>query len=64
MKIQFSDGQVLEYSVNLIAEHLYAQVDEEGCHQVLMDEIVDYKKDSTSVPLSDGMFLHKGKSHK
>ena len=63
-EIQFSDGQILEYSANLIAEHLYSQANEEGCHQVLMDEIVDHKKDSTAVPNSDGTFLHKGKTHK
>ena len=63
-EIQFSDSQVLEYSATLIAEHLYSQVDEEGSHQVLMDEIVDHKKDSMAVPKSDGTFLHKGKTHK
>ena len=63
-EIQFSDSQVLEYSANLIAEHLYSKADEKECHQVLIEEIVNNKKDSTAVPKSGGNFLHKGKTHK
>ena len=52
--VVFSDGEVLEYSANIIAENLYSQVDDEGHHQVMIDNIMNHKKDSTAVPIKDG----------
>jgi hypothetical protein len=40
----FPDGNVAEYSANVIAECIYSQVDDEGRQYILMDEIVDWKK--------------------
>jgi hypothetical protein len=40
---------VLEYAANVIAENLYSQVDDEGHHQVMIEDIVDHKKDSSAV---------------
>jgi hypothetical protein len=37
----FPDGNVAEYSANVIAESLYSQVDDEGRQYLLMDEIID-----------------------
>ena len=34
--VVFSDGEVLAYSTNVIAENLYSQVDDEGHQQVMM----------------------------
>ena len=62
--VVFSDGEVLEYSANVIAENLYSQVDDEGHHQVMIDNIIDHKKDSTAVPIEDRTFKHKGKTRK
>ena len=63
-EVQFSDGEVLEYSANIIAENLYSQVDEEGHHQVMIEDIIDHKKDSTAVSKADGTFVKNGKTHK
>ena len=46
---------IKKYQANIIAENMYAQVDEEGCQYLVLKEIVDHKKDNTAVPISDGM---------
>jgi hypothetical protein len=40
--VEFGDDEVLEYSANVIAENLYAQVDSEGKRFLLMDSIIDH----------------------
>jgi predicted GNAT superfamily acetyltransferase len=55
---------VLEYAANVIAENLYSQVDNEGHHQVMIEDIVDHKKDSSAVFKEDGSFVKTGKTHK
>ena len=53
-EVEFSDGQVKEYSANVIAENMVSQVDEEGFSTALMEAIVDCRKDSSAaVPKSD-----------
>lgn len=60
-EVEFPDGQTLEYSANIIAENLYSQVDEEGHHQVMMDEIVDHKSDNSAVQPDDGWVTVRGR---
>jgi hypothetical protein len=43
-QVMFPDGNVAEYSANVIAEYLYSQVDNEGRQYLLLDEIIDFKK--------------------
>ena len=58
--VEFPDGQVKEYSANVIAENMYSQVDADGFSNVLMEAIVDYKKDDTvAVPMSDKYVYNK-----
>ncbi len=52
--VEFSDGQVREYSANLIAENMFAQIDDEGYVTPLLDGIIDAKSDSNAVTKSDG----------
>jgi hypothetical protein len=59
-EVEFSDGQVLEYAANVIAENLYSQVDEEGHHQVMLDEIVNHKSEKSAVLPEDGYINLKG----
>ena len=44
-EVEFDDGQVREYSANVIAESMLAQVDSDGFTLKLMDGIVDHKVD-------------------
>ena len=59
--VEFGDGDVLEYSANVIAENLYSQVDTEGHRYVLLDSIIDHRKDSRAVSKEDEFFMCKGK---
>jgi hypothetical protein len=60
-EVEFADGEVLEYAANIIAENLYSQVDAEGCRFVLMDSIVDHKKDSCATSKDDEFVEKNGK---
>ena len=51
--VQFPDGEIREYSANVIAENMYAQVDSDGHVTTLLDAIVDYKKDASALPKSE-----------
>jgi len=42
-QVMFPDGNVAEYSANVIAESLYSQLDDERHQYLLMDEIIDWK---------------------
>ena len=51
--VEFPDGAVRQYDANFIAENMNSQVDSEGHIAGILDVIVDYSKDDTSVPISD-----------
>ena len=51
--VMFPDGSIQQYSANVIAENIFSQVDEEGFRYILLDEIVDYRKDETAVDMDD-----------
>jgi hypothetical protein len=40
--VQFSDGASFEYSANVLAENLFATVDDEGYETLLLGEIIDH----------------------
>jgi hypothetical protein len=42
-------------AVNVIAENMYAQVDDEGNMFQLLLEIMDHKKDGMAINISNGM---------
>ena len=58
-EVEFSDGNVGEFTANMIAENIYASVDAEGNEHVLFDEIIDHKKDKSAVSV-DNMYLSSG----
>ena len=48
------DGEVERYMVNVIVENLFAQCDTEGHQFMVLDEIVNHKKDNSVIPISEG----------
>ena len=52
-EVEYQDGHAAELAVNLIAENLFAQVDEEGNRSVLFDDSVDVRIDGTQVLQQD-----------
>jgi hypothetical protein len=57
--VEFPDGAIREYSANIIAENIYAQVDTEGHSYNILDGIVDYKKESNATSKSDKYIMTK-----
>jgi hypothetical protein len=43
-QVTFPDGNVAEYSANIIAESIYSQVVNEGRQFLMLDEIIDWKR--------------------
>ena len=41
--VMFPDGAIQQYAVNIITENLLAQVDEDGNHKQMLQEIVDHR---------------------
>ena len=46
-EVRFPNGRTEELAANVIAEAVYAQCDADGNQYVLLDAIVDYRKDSS-----------------
>ena len=52
--MEFPDGSIDVFTANMIAEAMYAQVDNDGHHHQLIKEIVDHSKDASAVRSDDG----------
>ena len=52
--LELPNGELTNYTANLIAEHMYAQTDSEGYEHMLLHEITDHKKDGQAVSAYDG----------
>lgn len=60
-EVEFNSGDVEEYTANIIAENIYAQVDDEGYTYYSIDEILDHTFDSTALFRDDAYTLNRGK---
>eukprot|EP00804_Cyclotella_cryptica_P020326 CCRYP_014066-RA/>CCRYP_014066-RA protein AED:0.16 eAED:0.16 QI:0/0/0/1/1/1/3/0/747 len=61
-EVRFPDGRTEELAANVIAEAVYAQCDADGNQYVLLDAIVDYRKDpSVAVARNDQVSVVDGK---
>jgi len=64
-QVQFPEGQVEEYSANIIAQNLYSQLDSEGHRFVLLEDIIDYDKNEDAVPYENRFIIsNNGNIHK
>ena len=61
--IEFPDGAEAEYSANVIAENMYAQCDIDGHQHIILDAIVDYKKDANAIAMTDRYQIIKGRQY-
>ena len=52
------DGSIQQYAANIIAENLYSQVDEEGHRYIMLDEIVDHRKNDDAVEKQDAFITN------
>jgi hypothetical protein len=56
-KVEFPDGATDVFTVNMIAESMYSQVDGDGHSFTLMSEITDHKSNGTAVSKDDGFVV-------
>ena len=58
-EVEFTDGEKASLAANYIAENLFAQVDDEGNRQDLMNEIIDYQTNGTELKQQDAFITTK-----
>jgi hypothetical protein len=51
--VVFEDGSTNTFTANVIAENMYPQVDDEGHHFTIVDEIIKHKSDGSAVKNDD-----------
>ena len=60
-QLEFPDGRVDEYSVNIIAENLMTQVDDNGWDTGVLKEIVSFRRDAKiAIDKDNGSILVNG----
>jgi hypothetical protein len=62
-EVEFDTGEVEAYHANQIAEAIYAEVDSDGRRQFILQAILDYEKDSSAVPVSEGTIVHNSRTY-
>jgi hypothetical protein len=63
-KVEFPDGTIDRLNANVIAENLFAQVDEHGHQFQLLNEIVEHQHDESAIPIEHGFVTsHSGNHH-
>ena len=51
--VEFLDGHTEAIAANLIAQHLYSQIDDEGRRHILLDDIIDHRKSEHATDKAD-----------
>jgi hypothetical protein len=55
-EVEFLDGHQESLSTNLIAQHMFSQVDDEGHRHILLKDITNYRKNQTAID-ADNAFI-------
>ena len=58
-EVQYHDGEKASLAANNIAENLFAQIDDEGNRQVLMDEIIGHRSNEHALKQQDASIITK-----
>jgi hypothetical protein len=62
-EVAFPDGTMTEYSANLIATAMFAQVDDDGRSYNIIDKIVDHRKTTKAISEEEAYIVIRGKKH-
>ena len=63
-EVEFVDGHTAAMSANAIAEHMFAQVNEDGHRVLLLDEILDHRFSSEAVKAEEAFFERNGRQYR
>ena len=58
-EVEYLDGEQMSLAANKIEENLFAQIDDDGNHQVLMDEIIGHRSNEHAVKQQDAFIVTK-----
>ena len=58
-EVGFAHGEKTSLTANYIVENLFAQIDDEGNRQVLINEIIDYRTNGTELKQQDAFITTK-----
>ena len=53
--VMFPNGEIQDYTTNVIAENLHSQLDKEGRRYQLLEDIIQHRKNKDAVNKSDGI---------
>ena len=62
-QVEFPDGNIAEYSANVIAENMFAMCDPEGNQHLSLEAIIDHKRDNSAVKFADRFIVVNGRQH-
>ena len=62
-EVEFDNGDVENYSANLIAECVYSHIDSDGYTRHVISEIIDHRKDNTAVRADDATITRNGRTY-
>ena len=55
-EVEFTSGEIREYMANTLVEAMMAECDEEGKKYLLLESILDHRKDSTALSKREGTY--------
>ena len=55
-EVEFTSGEIREYMANMLVEAIMADCDEEGKTHLLLESILDHRKDQTALSKSEGIY--------
>lgn len=58
-EVEFLDGTTEILTANLLAENIFAQVDENGYRHLLLDEIIDHRTTPDAIPIEQGIAYNR-----
>ena len=58
-EVEYLDGERISLAANNIAENLFAQIDDDGNHQVLTDETIGYRSNEHALKQQDSFIVTK-----
>ena len=59
-EVEFVDGRKQAMSANLIAENMFATVDEQGNRHIIMDSIIDHRRTADAINTNDAFVVNQG----
>ena len=58
-EVEYLDGEQMPLAANNIAENVFAQIDDDGNRQVLMDEIIGHRSNEHAMKQQDAFIVTK-----